>query len=119
VGQATIKRDGVFAQVVDKIVDDHGEPEIKRQLLGADVRLTQGLARLLLKKPAAERKAAVEELLEKGELPRAKKGSAPAPKAKEVAQSLVARLDKMREGHARAVVIHMARLLGLELTDKS
>src|SRR5206468_1791853 len=46
----TIKRDAVFAQATDRIVDAYGDPEIRRKLLGADVKLTHGLARLLLKK---------------------------------------------------------------------
>ena len=98
VSEKTVKRDGVFAQVIDKIVADYGDPEVKRKLLGADVKLTQGTARVLLKMPAEERKAAVDQLIEQGELPRAKKGSASARKPKEVAQSLVARLQAKGEG---------------------
>jgi hypothetical protein len=85
-------------------------PEIKRTLLGADVKLTQGTARVLLKMPAKERKAAVDQLVEKGELPRANKAAAPARKAKEIAQSMVSRLQVKGEAHARSVVQQMARL---------
>ena len=120
VSEKTIKRDGVFAQVIDKIVADYGDPEVKRKLLGADVRLTQGLARWLLKKPPEERKAAVEQLIEQGEFPRVKKaGGSPARQAKEVAQSLVSRLKSKGEEHARAVLEQMARLLGLMVSEKA
>jgi hypothetical protein len=67
---------------------------------------------------AKERKAAVEQLLAQGELPRAKKGSAPKPRAKEIAQSLVGRLQKKGESHARSVLQQMAKLLGMEVVEK-
>jgi hypothetical protein len=119
VAEKTIRRDGVFAQIIDRIVDEYGDPEIRRKLLGADVKLTHGLARQLLKMPAEERKAAVDQLVEEGELPRARKGGiAPALKPKDVAQSFIARLNKKGEGHAQAVFKHMARLLGFEVTEK-
>jgi hypothetical protein len=120
VAEMTVKRDGVFAQVIDKIVADHGDPEVRRKLLGADVKLTQGTARVLLKMQAGERKKAVDELIEKGELPRTKKGStAASPKPKEVAQSFIARLNKKGEGHAHAVFKQMARLLGFDIAEKA
>ena len=118
VAQMTIKRDGIFAQVIDKIVEEHGDPEIKRKLLGADVKLTQGTARVLLRMPVKERKAAVEELIEKGELPRAKKGSAAKGRPKQVAQNIVGRLQKQGDAHARSVLQQMARLLGMEVVEK-
>jgi hypothetical protein len=52
VSHKTIRRDAVFAQVIDKIVAEYGDPEVKRKLLGAEVRLTQGTARALPKMPA-------------------------------------------------------------------
>lgn len=52
--------------------------------------------------PAEKRKRAVDELAERGELGRAKKGPKPACKPKEVAQSLVARLQE-KGGGAREV----------------
>jgi hypothetical protein len=118
VSDKTIRRDAVFAKVIDKIVEDYGEPEVKRNLLGADVRLTQGTARVLLRMPEEERKKAVDQLIEKGELPRAKKGTTGTRKPKEVAQSLVDRLQKKGEGHARSVLQQMAKLLGMEVVDK-
>jgi hypothetical protein len=72
---------------------------------------------MLLRTPAKERKRAVDELVEKGELPRAKKGAA-IRRPKEVAQGLVARLPKNGEGHARSVLQQMARLLGMEVVGK-
>jgi hypothetical protein len=73
----------------------------------------------LLKMPAGERKRAVDELVEKGELPRARKGrAAGGRKPREVAQSLVSRLNKKGEGRAEAVFKQMARLLGYEVTEK-
>jgi hypothetical protein len=118
VAPMTIKRDSVFAKVIDKIVDEYGDAEIKRKLLGADVKLTQGTARVLLRMPAKERRAAVETFLSEGELPRAKRGSAAKPRAKDVAQSLVGRLQKKGEGHARSVLQQMAKLLGMEVVEK-
>lgn len=115
----TIKRDAIFAKVIDKIVSDHGDREVKRKLLGADVKLTQGTARSLFGLPADKRKAAVDQLIEQGELSRAKKGGTPTPaKPKEMAQSLIARLNKKGEGTAQAGFKQMARLLGFEVTKK-
>jgi hypothetical protein len=119
VSEKTVKRDGAFALVIDKIAAEHEDPEVKRKLLGADVRLTHGLARLLLRMPSDERKAAVAQLLEQGELPRArKKERAAARQPRQVAQSLVERLKAKGEEHARAVLEQMARLLGLEVSEK-
>ena len=77
------------------------------------------MARQLLKMPAGERRKAVDELVEKGELPRAKKRPPSARRPKEVAQGLVARLQKKGEGHARSVLQQMARLLGMEVVEKA
>ena len=69
---------------------------------------------------AEERKAAVEQLVELGEPPRAKKERRSAARQpKEVAQSIVARLKGKGEDHARAVLQQMARLLGREVSEKS
>ena len=84
----------------------------------ADVKLTQTLARKLLKTSAGERKGVVRRLIEMGELPRARKGRASAGGAKEAAQSLVARLQSKGEDYAREVVRQTARLLGLEVAEK-
>jgi hypothetical protein len=118
VSEKTVKRDGIFAQVVDKIVADYGAPEIKRKLLGADVRLTQGTARKLYRMSKQDLKAAVDQLVQQGELPRAKKGSVSARKPKEIAQSLVTRLKTKGEEHARSVLLQMAKLLGMEVVEK-
>jgi hypothetical protein len=118
VSSGTIKRDGVFARVIDKIVEEHGDPEIKRKLLGADVKLTHGTARALLKLSAKERKKAVDELVERGERPRAKKGERKRRRPKELAHSLIARLQKRSEAHARSVVQQMAKLLGLKVVEE-
>src|SRR5262249_36945934 len=120
VSEATVKRDGVFAKVIDKITAEYGDPEVKRHLLGADVKLTQGLARLLLRKPPEERKALVRQLVEQGELPRVKKeGRSAVAKPKQVAEALVARLKVKGDDHALAVLEQMARLLGREVSQKS
>jgi hypothetical protein len=119
VSEKTIRRDGRFAQVIDQIVADYGDPEIQRKLLGADARLTHPTARLLLRMPPDERKAAVDHLVEFGELARASK-ERPAPAhPREVAQSLLARLRKKGEVYAHSVVQQMARLLGLEVMEKA
>lgn len=118
VSDKTIRRDAAFAKVIDKIVGEYGDPEVKRKLLGADVRLTQGTTRALLKMPAKERKAAVDELVEKGELPRVKKGKAVTRRPKEVAQALVARLQAKGDGHARSVLQQMAKVLGMKVVEE-
>jgi hypothetical protein len=119
VSEKTIKRDGVFAMVIDKIVEEYGDTEIKRKLLGADVRLTQGTARALVQTPAKERKKVVDELLEKGELPREKKkGAGKSRRPKEVAQGLVARLQKKGDGHARSVLQQMAKMLRMKVVEE-
>ena len=68
-----------------------------------------------------DRKAAVDQLLEQGELPRAKKkeGGDAAPRPKVLAQLLVTRLQKKGSGHARSVLQQMAKLLGMEVTEKA
>jgi hypothetical protein len=120
VSDKTVKRDGVFARAIDQIVTEYGDPEVRRKLLGADVKLTQTLAIRLLRKPADERKDAVRQLVELGELPRSRKdATSSAPGAKEAAESIVARLEKKGEAHARSVLRQMARLLGMEVAEKS
>jgi hypothetical protein len=113
VSAMTIKRDGAFAKVIDVIVSEYGDPEVKRRLLGADVRLTQRLARRLYRMPTAERNTAVRRLVEEGELP-------PKPRAvrepAETADALVARLRARGPQFALAVLRRMARLLGREVT---
>ena len=113
----TIKRDAIFAHVIDKIVADYGDPEIKRKLLGADVKLTQGTARVLFRMPAEQRKAAVDQLLEQGELPRARSGVLPHVRRSWPNPSSPASRQKVTE-HARSVLQQMARLLGMEVTEK-
>jgi hypothetical protein len=117
VSEKTMKRDARFAWAVDRIVDDYGDPEVRRKLLGADVKLTRVEARALLKVPAEERKAAVDRLIEDGELPREKK-AAVARRPREIAERLVTRLKAKGEAHARSVVQQMARMLGLDLAEK-
>lgn len=59
-------------------------------------------------------------MVETGEMPRDKKGrTASTPKPREMAQSLVTRLNKKGEGTAAAVFKQMARLLGFEVTEKA
>ena len=80
VSDKTIKRDAIFAQVMDKIVADYGDPEVKRKLPGADVKLTQATARLLLRTPAEDRKAVVDRLIDQGELPGPRRPAPPRPR---------------------------------------
>lgn len=118
VGEKTIRRDAIFAKVIDQIVEEYGDHEVKRKLLGADVKLTQGTARVLFKMPTKERKKAVDQLVEQGELPRTKKEATPARKPREVAQGLVDRLKAKGESHAKSVLQQMARMLGMEVVEK-
>jgi hypothetical protein len=117
VAAKTVKRAARFALAVAQIVADYGDPEVKRKLLGADVRLTRVEVRALLKLPAEERKAAVDKFIEDGEQPRPKKEPVDR-RPKEVAESILTRLQKKGEAHARSVVRQLARLLGLELAEK-
>jgi hypothetical protein len=98
-------RYGLFSQVIDKIVEEYGDAEVKRKLLGADVRLTQGTARVLLKMPARERKKAVDELVEKGELQRAKKGKAAPGRRPDRSQGRRCHLLTMLSFAVRSVVL--------------
>src|SRR5262249_29178900 len=118
VSEKSVKGDANFALAIDRIVEEYGDAGIKRKLLGADVRLTHGTARMLLKMPAEDRKAAVNQLIERGELPRIKKEKDSVRQPKAVAQSLVAKLQVKGAGHARAVVQQMAKLLGLGMEKK-
>ena len=117
VSDKTIKRDAVFAKAVDRIVLDYGDPEVRRTLLGADVRLTHAAVKALLAAPAQGRKAAVDRLILEGGTPR-KQADPSARRPQAVAQSLVARLQAKGEAHARSVVLRMARLLGLEVAEE-
>ena len=120
VSEMTIKRDGVFAKVIDKIVADYGDPEVRRKLLGADMKLTHGLARHLLRMPPEKRKVALQQLIDTGEFLRAKKKErSAAHQPKRIAQTLVARLKVKGTDHALAVLEQMARLLGREVSEKS
>ncbi len=120
VSEKTIKRDAIFAKTVDKIVEEYPDPDLRRKLLGADVRLSQGLAGKLLKMTSAKRKSMIDRLLAEGELPRSTEGEkVSARKPKEVAQDIVSRLQKKGEAHARAVLQQMARLLGMEIPTKT
>ena len=38
VSEKTVKRDAIFAQFIDKIVEEYGDAEIRQKLLGADVK---------------------------------------------------------------------------------
>jgi hypothetical protein len=118
VSDKTVKRDAIFALAIDRIVEEYGDSQIKRKLLSADVRLTYGTARKLLRLSAAERKTAINQLIEQGDLPHVKKEKKSPGKPKDVAQSLIARLRAKGDRHARAVVQQMATLLGLEMEEK-
>jgi hypothetical protein len=118
VAEKTIRRDGLFARAIDQLVADYGQPEVKRKLLGADVKMTPGTAKVLLKMPAEERKQAMDHLIEFGELPRAKKeADRSAQRPRRVAQRILASLEKKGEDYARSVVNQLVRLLGLEVVD--
>ncbi len=95
VSPITIKRDGKFAQAVDRIAAAHGDPDVKRRLLGGDVRLKLGLARGWLKLPAEELKAAVDQFIEQADEPVVgkKKGAAAGRDPEELAQALFKRLQ--------------------------
>ncbi len=116
VSHMTIKRDGHFAEAVDSIVASYGEPEVRRQLLSGDVRLTPKIARLLLQKPAEALKPAVDHLIAKGRLPR-RKGSKDAADSRQVAEKLLSRLRTKGDEHARSVLQEMASLLGLVVSE--
>ena len=119
VSEKTIKRDGVFAHIIDKLVAEYGDPEARRKLLGADVKLTHGLARYVLRMSPEKRKAAVQQLMERGELLRVKKKRSRAHQPKQEAQALYARLKVKGDDHALAVWKEMGRLLGHEVSEKS
>jgi len=114
VSHMSIKRDGGFAQDLDKVLKGHPDPDVQRNLLCPDVKLTHGTARWLLDMEPKERREAVDQLIERGAVPRAKKTKyASGPEGR--AQSLLAGLRKKGEEHARDVVRAMARLVGLAL----
>jgi ParB-like chromosome segregation protein Spo0J len=119
VSSKTIKTDGRFAAAIDRIAAEHGDLEIKRKLLGADVKLTQRTAWALLKMPADERKKVVDELVEYGELPRGKKEGGPSRRPKEMARAIYARLEKKGEVYARSVLHQLAKWLGMEVVEKA
>jgi len=119
VSEKTIKRDGRFAEAVDRIVAEYGDPDIRRNLLGGDVKLTHGTANVLLKKSTAELKAAVDQLIEQGGLPRARKAGAAGRRPKKMAETLISRLQAKGDKYARSVLQHMASLLGMVVGENS
>jgi hypothetical protein len=118
VSAQTVKCDAIFARAIDRIVQDHGDPEVRRRLLGADVRLTSAGAIAMAQMPLAEREKVLKHLLDQGEMPRPVRAKPPAARPKEAAEALFARLQRRGEGHARAVARHLARLAGLEVAGK-
>ncbi len=115
----TIKRDGIFARVVDRVAAAHGDPDVRRRLLGGDVHLKLGPARAWLKLPAAQLQAAVDQFIEQAdEPPDRKKTGTPAGRTPEqLARALLTRLQNRGEQHTRAVVGHLAGLLGMQLIE--
>jgi hypothetical protein len=69
VGEATIRRDGKFARAVDSIAENCGE-KAKQAILARDAGLTRGAVVRLAKMKVKDQQKAIQELLEKGKLPR-------------------------------------------------
>jgi len=69
VGEATIRRDGRFAKAVDSVAENCGD-KAKQAILARDANLSRGAVLRLAKMKAKEQQKAVQELLEKGKLPR-------------------------------------------------
>jgi len=69
VGEATIRRDGKFTNAVDSIAENCGE-KTKQVILARDAGLTRGAVVRLAKMKPKDQQKAVQELLEKGKLPR-------------------------------------------------
>lgn len=69
VGEATIRRDGKFAQAVESITENCGE-KAKQVILSRDISLSRGAVLRLAKLKAKEQQKVIQELLEKGKLPR-------------------------------------------------
>ena len=61
VSEKTIKREPSSPRPSTGSLADYGDPEVKRRLLGADVKLTQGTARVLYRMSPADRKKAVDQ----------------------------------------------------------
>jgi DNA-binding MurR/RpiR family transcriptional regulator len=69
VGEATIRRDGKFTEAVDSIAENCGE-KAKHAILARDAGLSRGAVVRLAKLKLKDQQKAVQELLEKGKLPR-------------------------------------------------
>jgi hypothetical protein len=69
VGEATIRRDGKFARAVDSVAENCGE-KAKQAILARDAGLTRGAVVRLSRMKAKDQQKAIQELLEKGKLPR-------------------------------------------------
>jgi hypothetical protein len=69
VGEKTIRRDGEFAEAVDGIAENCGE-KAKQAILARDAGLTRGGVLRLSKMKVKDQQKAIQELLEKGKLPR-------------------------------------------------
>jgi len=77
VGEATIRRDGVFATAVDRIAANCGDPT-KQWILSREGKLTRGAIARLSKLPPKDQKSYLDEMTKTGKRPHAK----PARKAK-------------------------------------
>ncbi len=69
VGEATIRRDGKFTAAVDSIAENCGD-KAKQAILARDAGLTRGAVVRLAKMKPKDQQKAVQELLERGKLPR-------------------------------------------------
>lgn len=69
VGEATIRRDGKFTASVDSIAENCGD-KAKQAILARDAGLTRGAVVRLAKMKPKDQQKAVQELLERGKLPR-------------------------------------------------
>jgi hypothetical protein len=84
------------------------------------VKLTHGLARLLLLETAEARKTLVDQLLREDKLPYGQQQTkSSSRKPKDVALTLFDQIKKKSKKHQHAVLKELAVLLGLEVVEKS
>src|SRR5262249_48185324 len=98
VGEKTIRRDGKFAEALDRIIESCG-PEAKNLILARDTGLTRGGVHRLAKLDSKKQQRFLEELKENGKRPRkTRKGKKRAritlpPQPKALAQALIKKLQ--------------------------
>jgi hypothetical protein len=115
VNEKTIRRDGLFAQAVDKIVANCGD-DCRKVILSQQYDLTRGLILKMAKWSSDEQKEFLDELQQRGRRPRKKHVR---PSSRQQIRLMARRITDLERPQAMAVLREAAKLLGVELVESS